>query len=357
MDYSSLFSRPRTYFGKEKVWMAHGEDVALFNQYRSSIQNHLLHSGIPESSQSPWIGLYHIGSKRDTAKAVIVVSCIDPRIRKITRNTLRSCPHFQQGGALAQFKVISKATPPETISEPEITMNVDELPRDLGHNITTEPSSLSGPSKTTTEEGSRDNSHPYLKLRLEKSHIEGSYLCRRVQALQSSEDGVLQSQTATAGPFLRVDGRIYQLTVEHLVNFEQKTIDTVQYTNDDWDDDDDDDNDDIKDDDDSYFDEDFAQWNIGAKLSSRRAESYIADSEINLSSSTPNSVFSSHTTQDTSDRAERRSNEWPDPAADVPVTVGATIVSDAVREIIVQDSSQNHGLSSSQQQHSDSFME
>ncbi|KAI6753908.1 hypothetical protein HG530_013084 [Fusarium avenaceum] len=234
MDYSSLLSRPISYFGKEQVWIARGDDVLLFNSHRSNIQNYLKHSGIPDSTQSPWIGL----------------------IRKLTRNVLRSSPIFEQGGALARFKVISKVTPPETATEPELTMQVDG-----------ETSMISLKTKNSLEQNvgqdvQRD-AQVEITLRLGKSHTGDSYLCRQIQASQWSRDGILQSQTATAGPLLWLGDSPYQLTVEHVLNFSNHGADaTSKNTDDDWDSDDEDDDDDGDDSNDCFFDEEIAPWDI-----------------------------------------------------------------------------------------------
>ncbi|KAH7213109.1 hypothetical protein DER44DRAFT_770256 [Fusarium oxysporum] len=126
MDYSSILSKPKSFFGKQKVWMARGDDLALFNTYRTNIQNLLRHSYIPESSHNLWIGLYRVGTTEDEAKTFVVVSCSDRRIRNLTRDLLSSCPIFQPGEALDRFKVISKATLPETACKPEKTMQDDK---------------------------------------------------------------------------------------------------------------------------------------------------------------------------------------------------------------------------------------
>ncbi|KAM0426829.1 hypothetical protein ACHAQK_012294, partial [Fusarium lateritium] len=260
MDYSSLLSRPVSYFGKEQVWMARGGDVALFNSHRSNIQNYLKHSDIPESTQSPWIGLYRIGKSPDEASTVLVVSCSDRRIRRLTRNVLRNCPLFQQGGALAHFKIISKATPPETSSEPELTMQ-------LGCEVIVEPSKVlisEGTPRQSVDEHVQGHTQSHISLRLEKSQTGDRYLCRRVQALQWSQEGVLQSQTATLGPLLCVGGDNYQLTVEHVINFGSRGSDaTLKSTEDDWDSDDDDYDDDDEEEDGSTIcplDEEIAPW-------------------------------------------------------------------------------------------------
>jgi hypothetical protein len=248
--------------------MARGDDVSLFNSHRSNIQNYLKHSGIPESTQSPWIGLYRIGKSQDEARTVLVVSCSDRRIRKLTRNVLRNSPIFQQGGALARFKIISKATPPETSSEPELTMQIDY-----------EESLVSLKEEYSCEKDvSQDvqsDAQSETTLCLGKSQTGDKYLCRRVQASRWSRGGVLQSQTATAGPLLSLGGGSYQLTVEHLVNFSNHGADTTSgSTNDDWDSDNEDDGD----------DEEIAPWDIG-KAGIRSRTSSLTEGNLSDSAS------------------------------------------------------------------------
>ncbi|EGU75191.1 hypothetical protein FOXB_14288 [Fusarium oxysporum f. sp. conglutinans Fo5176] len=287
MDYSSIISRPKSFFGKQKVWMARGEDLALFNTYRPNIQNLLRHSCIPESGQNLWIGLYRIGTTEDEAKTFVVVSCSDRRIRKLTRGLLNSCPIFQPGEALDRFKVISKATLPETACEPERTMQLSRRPifqlggvldRFKAISKATRPEAACEPQQTKQD----DEELPFIfyeawllnkdkdeNMAMEKcktticihpSNTGDSYLCRSVIARQVSEKGELRSQTATAGPLIYIDGRTYQLTVAHVVNFEKKEIDEATGSNeDDWDDDEDDNASRYS------FDEDIASWNISAR--------------------------------------------------------------------------------------------
>ncbi|KAF4503094.1 hypothetical protein FAGAP_649 [Fusarium agapanthi] len=235
MEYSSILSKPKSFFGKQKVWMARGEDLALFNMYRANIQNLLRHSYIPESNHNLWIGLYRIGTTEDEAKTFVVVSCSDRRIRKLTRDILSSCPIFQPGQALNRFKVVSKATLPETACEPQQTMKDGaEIPSEL---------SLLGKSDDTAMENPKTTIHIY------PSNTGDNYLCRQVQAFQGSEGGGLESryQTATAGPLLWHNGVTYQLTVAHVVEFKNKqTDDGTESTEDgvdDWDEEDDEGND------------------------------------------------------------------------------------------------------------------
>ncbi|RSL44117.1 hypothetical protein CEP54_014822 [Fusarium duplospermum] len=81
------------------------------------------------------------------------------------------------------------------------------------------------------------NAQSQVVLHLFGSHTGDNYLCRPIQARRG-----LQRQSATAGPLLLLDGTTYQLTVEHVVDFDRhKSGPTWEHTNDDWDDDDDDD--------------------------------------------------------------------------------------------------------------------
>ncbi|KAF5614605.1 hypothetical protein F25303_14075 [Fusarium sp. NRRL 25303] len=254
MDYSSILSKPKSFFGKQKVWMARGQDSALFNTHRPNIQNHLKHSCIPESSHNLWIGLYRIGITEDEAKTFVVVSCTDRRIRKLTRDILSSCPIFQPGQALDRFKVISKATLPETACEPQQTMQ-DEQEQEY------EPGLREG------NKGKNIAKAGYRTIRISPSITGDSYLCRQVQARQVSGKGEVRFQTATAGPLISLDGRAYQLTVAHVVNFEEKEIYNVtESATDDWDDWDDEGDDDT--DSGCSVDEDVASWDISTRRDS-----------------------------------------------------------------------------------------
>ncbi|KAF4421749.1 hypothetical protein FACUT_10901 [Fusarium acutatum] len=266
MDYSSILSKPKSFFGKQKVWMARGEDLALFNTHRPNIQNLLRHSCIPESSHNLWIGLYRIGITEDEAKTFVVVSCTDRRIRKLTRDILNSCPIFQPGQALDRFKVISKATLPETACEPRQTMqNEQNLENEMG--------------LQKGDEGKNIAKDEYKTIRISPSITGDSYLCRQVQARQVSGKGEVRFQTATAGPLISLDGRTYQLTVAHVVNFQEKNIYNVtESTTDDWDDWDDesDDNTDSS----CSVDEDVASWDISAGHNSTSASDVVSDDEV-----------------------------------------------------------------------------
>ncbi|SCO40036.1 uncharacterized protein FFMR_05662 [Fusarium fujikuroi] len=249
MDYSSIISKPKSFFGKQKVWMARGEDLTLFNAYRSNIQNLLRHSCIPESSHNLWIGLYRLGTMEDEAKTFVVVSCTDRSIRQLTRDLLSRCPIFQPGEALDRFKVISKATLPETACEPRQTMqNNGDSPFE------------------TRLLGKGDYKEPKTTVRICPSNTGDNYLCRQVQAFQKSEGGDIDSrcQTATAGPLLWLDGVTYQLTVAHVVDFKNKEIEddseSPEDDVDDWDEEDDDDS--VSD---CSLDEAVATWNISAR--------------------------------------------------------------------------------------------
>ncbi|KAF5237551.1 hypothetical protein FANTH_10742 [Fusarium anthophilum] len=265
MDYSSILSKPKSFFGKQKVWMAHGEDLALFNTHRSNIQNLLRHSCIPESSHNLWIGLYQIGASKDDAKTFVVVSCSNRRIRKLTRDLLSSCPMFQPGGALDRFKVISKATLPETSCEPRQAMqDEEELECEVG--------------LRKGDKGKNTVKDEYKTIRISPSITGDSYLCRQVQARQVSGNGEVRFQTATAGPLINLDGRTYQLTVAHVVNFQEKdTHDATESTTDDWDDWDDENDDDT--DRSCSVDEDVASWDISADDDGTPA-SDVSDDEV-----------------------------------------------------------------------------
>ncbi|WKT40390.1 hypothetical protein QSH57_005196 [Fusarium oxysporum f. sp. vasinfectum] len=224
MDYSNILSKPKSFFGKQKVWMAHGEDLVLFNTYRPNIQNLLRHSCIPESCHSLWIGLYRIGTAEDEAKTFVVVSCSDRRIRKLRRDLLSSCPIFQPGEALDRFKVISKATLPETACEPQQTMQDEsEMPSETGLLKMDKDDNLATEGLKT--------------IRTYPNMTGENHLCRYVEVSQWSEKGELLSQRATAGPLLWLNGCSYQLTVAHVATFKnKKTADTIERNPHDWDD-------------------------------------------------------------------------------------------------------------------------
>ncbi|RBR12036.1 hypothetical protein FVER53590_04381 [Fusarium verticillioides] len=263
MDYSSILSKPKSFFGKQKVWMARGEDLALFNTHRPNIQNLLRHSCIPESSHNLWIGLYRVGATEDEARTFVVVSCTDRRIRKLTRDILSSCPIFQPGQALDRFKVISKATLPETACEPRQTMQDEQ-------DTENEPGLWNG------DKGKNIARDEYKTIRISPSITGDIYLCRQVQARHVSGKGEVRYQTATAGPLINVDGRIYQLTVAHVVNSETKDIrDTIESATDDWDEESDDDVNSG-----CSVDEDVASWDISA---SRNSTSDASDNGISSS--------------------------------------------------------------------------
>ncbi|KAF5536403.1 hypothetical protein FMEXI_10349 [Fusarium mexicanum] len=277
MDYSSILSKPKSFFGKQKVWMARGEDLALFNTHRPNIRNLLRHSCIPESSHNLWIGLYRVGITEVEAKTFVVVSCTDRRIRKLTRDILSSCPIFQPGQALDRFKVISKATLPETACEPQQTMQDEE-------ELEYEPGMRKG------DKGKNIAKDEYKTIRISPSITGDSYLCRQVQARQVSGKGEVRFQTATAGPLISLDGRTYQLTVAHVVDFQEKnTRDATESITDDWDDWDDESDDDT--DSGCSVDEDVAYWDILADEDGSPA-SEVSDDEVpeSLSSNSASEV-------------------------------------------------------------------
>ncbi|KAF5537116.1 hypothetical protein FPHYL_12806 [Fusarium phyllophilum] len=266
MDYSSILSKPKSFFGKQKVWMARGEDLALFNTHRPNIQNLLRHSCIPESSHNLWIGLYRVGTTEEEAKTFVVVSCTDRRMRKLTRDILSSYPLFQPGQALDRFKVISKATLPETACEPQQTMQDEqELECELG---------------SRNQDKVKNNANDeYKTIRISPSITGDRYLCRQVQARHVSGKGEVRFQTATAGPLISLDGRTYQLTVAHVVNFEERDIDNVtESTTDDWDDWDEESDDDMNSR--CSIDEDVASWDIST---SQNSTSDASDNDISSS--------------------------------------------------------------------------
>ncbi|KAF5975429.1 hypothetical protein FCOIX_7717 [Fusarium coicis] len=301
MDYSSILSKPKSFFGKQKVWMARGEDLALFNTHRPNFQNLLRHSCIPESSHNLWIGLYRVGTTEDEAKTFVVVSCTDRRIRRLTRDILSSCPIFQPGQALDRFKVISKASLPETASEPQQTMQDEQ-------NSENEPGLWNG------DKGKNIARDEYKTIRISPSITGDSYLCRQLQARHISSKGEVRYQTATAGPLINVDGRTYQLTVAHVVNFETKDIhDTIESTTEDWDDWDEESDDDVNSG--CSVDEDAASWDISA---SRNSTPDASDNGI-PSSSSSNSAFEVTTQQEVSGAAMKEATSPNEITIDKPV--------------------------------------
>ncbi|KAJ4016123.1 hypothetical protein NW758_015126 [Fusarium oxysporum] len=319
--------------------MAGGDDLSLFNRHRPNLQNLLRHSGIPESNHRLWIGLYRIGATQDEANTVIVVSCNEQRIRKLVRDLLRSCPMFQQGGALAQFKIISKAAPPETICEPQLTMQYDTQ--------ADSPGSAHAMASKPFNQDFDQNLQNKITLRLYKSCTEDNYLCRQVQALHRSDKGVLENQSATAGPLIWLNGHTYQLTVEHVVNFDsQKTHVGVEHASDhgdDWDDDDDNDSDVNG----FLVDESVAPWNIGDRLS--HIEKNEADLSDSLSSNSTRELSTEQCTHDvatnrdvTKDESYKRSNETLDHMVGASTSTShplVTLRSGDVRNLIIQDTS------------------
>ncbi|KAF5647036.1 uncharacterized protein FTJAE_1867 [Fusarium tjaetaba] len=293
-------SKPKSFFGKQKVWMARGEDLALFNTHRPNIQNLLRHSCIPESSHKLWIGLYRVGATEEEAKTFVVVSCTNRRIRKLTRDILSSCPIFQPGQALDRFKVISKATLPETACEPQQTMQ-------------DEPGLECEPGLRNLDKGKNIANDEYKTIRISPSITGDNYLCRQVQARHVSGKGEVRFQTATAGPLLNVDGRAYQLTVAHVVNFEEKDIHNVtKSTTDDWDDwDESDDDTDIG----CSADEDVASWDIST---SRNSTSDASDNDI-PSSLSSDSAFEVATQRDRSGAAITEATSTDEEPIDEPV--------------------------------------
>ncbi|EEU49017.1 uncharacterized protein NECHADRAFT_75761 [Fusarium vanettenii 77-13-4] len=216
--------------------MAEGGDLAIYNANKSIIQNLLEHSGIPESDHKLWIGIYRIGANQDESRPAIVVSCLDSKVRKQAKGSIKNCSLLRPGGAFAHFAVLGKATPPELPCEPQLTMAGNAQ----AHRLASTISSSARQSEELTNQGPggdiRENiKHPVV-LQLFGSHTGDSYLCRPIQARRG-----LQRQSATAGPLLFLDGTSYQLTVEHVVNFSRhKSEPTWEHTNDDWDDDDED---------------------------------------------------------------------------------------------------------------------
>ncbi|KAF9774644.1 hypothetical protein IL306_007329 [Fusarium sp. DS 682] len=289
MDVSSILSKPKSFFGKQKVWMAQGDDLATFNQHRSNIQSLLRHSSIPESTHRLWIGLYRIGTTKAEAKTFVVVSCSDKRIRKLTKDLLSICPIFQPGGALAQFKVISKATPPETSCEPQLTMRSDSETEKTEGSLKDKSESLEEQTKYTAIIETDQ-----IALHMHPSNTGDNFLCRRVQARQLSNGGITRSQSATAGPLICFDSCTYQLTVAHVIDFEEKEIDdapentTANY--DDWDDDSD--GDDASG---TSIDEEIAAcWNISTRrdMNSEMTHTESGDDDLSDSASSNPSLES-----------------------------------------------------------------
>ncbi|KAF4440941.1 hypothetical protein F53441_12160 [Fusarium austroafricanum] len=285
MDFSNILSRPIAFFGKKKVWRAEGDDLALFKRHQDHIRNLLDNSCVPESTHFLWIGLYRIGTNQDEAKAFVVVSCSDKEIRSLAKAFLSSCPIFLQGGALSQFKVISKATPPEAACEPQLTMET------CSEGDGDECSSLQAPSPPNRNSDPTGD-HDTTVIRFSPSRTGDNYLCRHIQAISNSEEGLLNSQFSTAGPLIWLDGCSYQLTVQHVVNFENKDIDVAlengNGNDDDWDDDDDDTD---GDDDNCSFDEDVAAWNISAPRSVSPSNSSAEKSDDELSSASSSNAI------------------------------------------------------------------
>ncbi|KAF5662618.1 hypothetical protein FCIRC_11436 [Fusarium circinatum] len=172
---------------------------------------------------------------------------------------------FQPGGALDRFKVISKATLPETACEPQQTMqDEEEIKFELG--------------LRKGDKGKNIAKDEYKTIRISPSITGDSYLCRQVQARQVSGKEEVRFQTATAGPLISLEGRTYQLTVAHVVNFQEKdTHDASESTTDDWDDwgeeSDDDTNSSCS------VDEDVASWDISADEDGTPA-SDVSDDEV-----------------------------------------------------------------------------
>ncbi|RTE73919.1 hypothetical protein BHE90_011633 [Fusarium euwallaceae] len=128
----------------------------------------------------------------------------------------------------------------------------------------------------------QENSQSQVALHLFGSHTGDNYLCRPIQARRG-----LQRQSATAGPLLLLDGTSYQLTVEHVVNFDHhKSEPTWEHTNDDWDDDDDDDYDDTR----GYGHvEDMVPTDFGTVRTTSEGSLSSEDSEIDTSGSSSSS--------------------------------------------------------------------
>ncbi|KAJ4117540.1 hypothetical protein NW768_010903 [Fusarium equiseti] len=285
MELPSLFLNPRSILGNNKVWMAFGDDLVTFNNYRPNVESHLRHSGIPECSEQVFIALYKIGKSRDEAKTVVVVSCTNHRIRKLTKEGLRSCPHFQEGGALARFKIIGKATPPETTHEPVPTMQGDGEPNELS-NSSSEELDLHTQSFRHTSGG-----HQFgVFLSRDRSASGKDYLGRRVLARQQSEQGASISQSATAGPLILVDGRSYQLTVQHVANFNHLNAQGSCHITDDWDDEDDEELEGRY-----SSDEEVASWNAPASLSGSGESPYTDMGEAVFSDSSSCNSFGRNT--------------------------------------------------------------
>lgn len=158
----------------------------------------------------------------------MVVSSPDPEIRKQAKAAIKACCLFQKGGAFAHFAVISKVTPPDQLHEPQPTMGGDDQ--------VFKP----GGSEGSSQEDIQDLG---TTLHLYASRTGDNYLCRPIRAVQRLPGKGPQTQSATAGPLILLDGISHQLTVEHIVDFDRHQSNAAwQHANDDddWDDDDDD---------------------------------------------------------------------------------------------------------------------
>ncbi|KAG5808734.1 hypothetical protein H9Q74_004336 [Fusarium xylarioides] len=324
MDYSSILSKPKSFFGKQKVWMARGEDLALFNTHRPNIQNLLRHSCIPESSHNLWIGLYRVGTTEEEAKTFVVVSCTDRRIRKLTRDILSSCPIFQPGEALDRFKVISKATLPETACEPQQTMQDED----------------NKPSETSLLEDRKGINmampKPQTTICLYPSHTGDNYLCRKIQVFKKGQS---LSRTATAGPLILLNGCTYQLTVAHVVDSvdSEKDVghDTAESTVDDWDDWDDEEDDDTSR---CSVDEDVASWNISVRRN-RTPDTYNDEStdEDNSEHLSSDSVPKLATQKDKSTVATNQETTTNEEPTDDPVRLFTSPFSSPPEQPVLED--------------------
>ncbi|KAJ4005574.1 hypothetical protein NW752_002407 [Fusarium irregulare] len=300
MDFSSILLNPASVLGNNKVWMAFADDVATFNRYRLNIDSYLAHSGIPECSEHLLIALYRIGKSRDEAKTVVVVSCANHKIRKLTKEGLRSCPLFQEGGALAHFKIIGKATPPETDREPVPTMQSDTESKALPNNSSEELVLYTQPSRHTSEEHQSG-----VFLSRDRSATGNNYLGSRILARQRLDQGASAPQSATAGPLVLVDGQSYQLTVQHVANFACPIAQEPCQIADDWDDED------IEDLERNYSsDEDLASWNARTSLP-RSSESLHSDmSEAMFSDSSPANSINRNIKLEASEDLDQRSEPF-----------------------------------------------
>ncbi|KAI8692022.1 hypothetical protein LRP88_09279 [Fusarium phalaenopsidis] len=263
--------------------MAAGDDLAIYNANKSMIQNLLEHSGIPESDHKLWIGIYRIGTNQDQARPAIVVSCLDPRVRKQAKGFIKNCSLFRQGGAFAHFAVLGKATPPELPCEPQRTMAGNAQVHGLASTISSFARQPEEHTNHDPEGDIQENIEHQVVLQLFGSHTGDSYLCRPIQARRG-----LQTQSATAGPLLFLDGISYQLTVEHVVNFgRHQSEPTWEHTNDDWDDDDEDEDDDTR----GYGNvEDTDPSNFGTVRTMSEGSISSEDVEIDFSGSSSSSL-------------------------------------------------------------------